>query len=344
MQLCDYEVSVAVGGSSHMRELVPLIFVICVSHAAACKFSFSKMRCVSNSTACQFRLRLGSPLCQPKASSASASAARQLLPVIDVAPFLRSGATAADRLEVAKAWDAAMSSMGLVQIIGHGVDSEAIDGLAESGRAFFEQSHEQKMESCLHKGYGFGGYVPQGVEAVARSTGASAPADVVENIVFSYRGDPELEATMPPEPPEFAPFVRRYWQQMEELTSSLMRLSALGLGLDEAHFATPFAHPKCNLRIAYYPPMDANVSRRPHGHRYGAHTDYTGFTILRQDPSVAGLEAQTVAGEWVTVPPRKDALVINAGDLIQVCIHTHTCTCMCSAEHTERMHLSTRAT
>jgi len=64
--------------------------------------------------------------------------------------------------------------------------------------------------------------------------------------------------------------------------------------------------------------MDANVSRRPHGHRYGAHTDYTGFTILRQDPRVAGLEAQTVAGEWVTVPPRKDALVINAGDLIQV--------------------------
>ena len=54
------------------------------------------------------------------------------------------------------------------------------------------------------------------------------------------------------------------------------------------------------------------------GHVTGAHTDYTGFTILRQDPSVSGLEAQTRDGEWHAVPPRPGGFVVNAGDLIQV--------------------------
>ena len=48
---------------------------------------------------------------------------------------------------------------------------------------------ERKMAYCLNKGYGSGGYVPSGVEAVSRSrtegAEAEAPPDLVENIVFS---------------------------------------------------------------------------------------------------------------------------------------------------------------
>lgn len=240
------------------------------------------------------------------------------LPIIDVAPFLRPDATAAERREVAQAWDAAMSSTGLAQIVGHGVDPTVIDRLVESANRFFELSAEQKMQSCLNKGYGFGGYVPQGVEAVGRSTGAEAPADIVENLVFSFGGDRTKESVMPSEPAQLEPAVQAYWEQMERLLRSLMELSASALGLKATHFSDVFRTPKCNLRLAYYPAMAAEAEKRPEGLRYGAHTDYTGFTILRQDTNVSGLQAQTADGEWVLVPPRADAFVINAGDLIQV--------------------------
>jgi isopenicillin N synthase-like dioxygenase len=88
--------------------------------------------------------------------------------------------------------------------------------------------------------------------------------------------------------------------------------------LPQGQFDAAYAEPKCNLRLAYYPPQDPDVSKRPGGQRYGAHTDYTGFTILRPDPSVSGLELQLASGEWIKVPPQPDALVVNAGDLIQV--------------------------
>ena len=57
-------------------QLVQLMVQLMV---AICEFSFSKMRCVSNTTACKFRLRLGSPLCQPKAPSTGAGAPGPLL-------------------------------------------------------------------------------------------------------------------------------------------------------------------------------------------------------------------------------------------------------------------------
>ena len=52
--------------------------------------------------------------------------------------------------------------------------------------------------------------------------------------------------------------------------------------------------------------------------RYRAHSDYTGFTILRPDPEIIGLEAQAADGVWISVPPRPGALIVNAGDLLQV--------------------------
>jgi len=53
--------------------------------------------------------------------------------------------------------------------------------------------------------------------------------------------------------------------------------------------------------------------------RYAPHTDYTGFTILRQDPEVSGLEVLHPTDEkWIPVPLVPNAFVVNAGDLIQV--------------------------
>ena len=87
------------------------------------------------------------------------------------------------------------------------------------------------MASCLHQGYGKGGFVPVGVEAVARSRpeGAGSAPDAVENIVLSHAGDPALESVMS-ELPTPQPSVAAYWAAMRALLGQLMQLSAKALG------------------------------------------------------------------------------------------------------------------
>ena len=51
--------------------------------------------------------------------------------------------------------------------------------------------------------------------------------------------------------------------------------------------------------------------------RNAAHTDFGGFTILRQDDAPGGLQVKAPDDRWVDVKPVGGALVINAGDLIQ---------------------------
>jgi isopenicillin N synthase-like dioxygenase len=239
------------------------------------------------------------------------------IPLVDISGFLSGDAAAA--AACACEWDAAMRQLGLVVITGHGVPAAAVEALYGSASAFFAQDRDEKMRHCLHTGYGSGGYVPPGVEAVARSTkeGTAAAADLVENIVFSHGGREGEEPVMPDRPAELRPGVQAYWEHMRALLLSLMRLSAAALTLDGGYFGEAYARPKLHLRLAHYPALPAAPDERPEGERYGAHTDYTGFTVLRQDPAVAGLQAQTRAGEWVGVPPVDGGLVVNAGDLIQ---------------------------
>ena len=246
--------------------------------------------------------------------------AEPAVPVVDIAAFLADPSSDA-AASVAAAWDAAFREYGIVYLTGHGVPEDATSELASSATTFFSQSDEAKMASCLHQGYGKGGFVPVGVEAVARSRpeGAGSAPDAVENIVFSHAGDPALESVMPSEPPTLQPSVAAYWAAMRALLGQLMQLSAKALGLPGAYFDAAFERPKCNLRLAHYPPMPADADERAPGVlRYGAHTDYTGFTILRPDPEIIGLEAQAADGVWISVPPRPGALIVNAGDLLQV--------------------------
>uniref|UniRef100_A0A7S0JJA6 Fe2OG dioxygenase domain-containing protein n=1 Tax=Calcidiscus leptoporus TaxID=127549 RepID=A0A7S0JJA6_9EUKA len=239
------------------------------------------------------------------------------LPLIDLAPFFSTDDAA--RLAVAAEWDAAMQDYGMATLVGHGLPQSVMQVLYDSALSFFTLPMERKMAYCLNKGYGSGGYVPPGVEAVSRSHAhAEAAPDLVENIVFS-KGGGDGETVMPSEPPSLSEDVQLYFSAASSLLHTLMNLSALALSLPSDYFAPHFAQPETHLRLAYYPPVGASPESRPSGSsRYGAHTDYTGFTILRQDPRVPGLEVQTVRGEWAAVAAVEGGLVVNAGDLIQV--------------------------
>ena len=101
------------------------------------------------------------------ASATSGLKTTSAFPLIDVS--LWSGDGSAASLDVERQWHDAFSTYGFCNIIGHGIDLDAQDALHRSALSYFRQPLSVKMRDCLNKGYGSGGYVPQGVEAVARS-------------------------------------------------------------------------------------------------------------------------------------------------------------------------------
>ena len=101
------------------------------------------------------------------------------------------------------------------------------------------------------------------------------------------------EETTKPKPPSMDDAGHAYHAALLKVLDALHRVTAAALGLEEDFFA-PFYAPaaKCSLRLAYYPPL-STTQQTSSAVRYGAHTDYTGYTILCQDDSDVGVEYAT---------------------------------------------------
>jgi isopenicillin N synthase-like dioxygenase len=121
----------------------------------------------------------------------------------------------------------------------------------------------------------------------------------------------------------------QYAKAAEGLGFELLKLITRSLGLPENHFIQYFEpHNTGRIRLNYYPPcpipsLALGVSR---------HRDYAALTVLLQDET-GGLQVRGKDGQWIGVKPRRDAFVINLGDLFQVisCSPLHPFEC-CSTE------------
>ena len=244
------------------------------------------------------------------------------IPTIDISPFLEV-ATAELVSEVVKQWKLAFENYGFCIITGHGVKPEIIENIYSKSLAFFHLGEEEKMKYCYGKGYGGGGYVPRGLESVSKSTGeeatAHAPPDLVESLEFvmgtvQEYGDVCLDDVIA----GYTEAMQTYFATLRQLLLQLMKLSAVALNLDPNFFTSSFEEPEIFLRMGYYPKLESAVK----GLRYGAHTDYNGFTILKTDDYLRpgkhhSLEVE-YKGEWLPVVAPKHGFVINAGDLIEL--------------------------
>lgn len=232
--------------------------------------------------------------------------------VIDLAGF-SSGRC---RHEVADQWREAFSTHGFAFVVGHSVPSGVIEELQKSAREFFAKPLcEKKRYSKPGEAAGFR---PCGDESVAKSRDPSvndAP-DLVES--FTVRkpiGSTQDYAVVPD---DLKHAIVPYAAALTEMLTTLMRITAVSLGLDEDFFADFYSpDPENHLRLASYPISKEHAATgRQLG--YGAHTDFTGFTILKQDDlHQRGLEV-LVEGDWVSVPPMRDAFLVNSADLIEV--------------------------
>ena len=234
----------------------------------------------------------------------------ETLPVIDIRD-LRSGATQ-------RAIDAACREWGFFQVVGHGIDERTLAALRREMRSFFSLPPSAK----------------HAIMRTAENPWGSYDRELTQRTrdwkqVYDY-GPPDGRAIVPQLPrelPGFAPAVARFYAECDALAFELVEVIAGNLGMPPGALDACFrpAHTSF-LRLNYYPPCPKPT--RPTGLaavREGylgvnPHTDSGALTLLLQDEQ-PGLEVFH-DGQWCLVEPRRDALVVNIGDIVQVWSNT----------------------
>ena len=101
---------------------------------------------------------------------------------------------------------------------------------------------------------------------------------------------------------------------MERLVGDLMRVVALGLGIDEHFFDDKIDKHITAMRLNFYP--EVKEPPKPGQLRGGEHTDYGLLTILNGENVPGGLQVQTRKGQWIDVETDPSNFVCNIGDLL----------------------------
>ncbi|MDB5956204.1 2-oxoglutarate and iron-dependent oxygenase domain-containing protein [Ramlibacter sp.] len=238
------------------------------------------------------------------------------VPVLDLAPFLQGGP--GERRAVAHSFGQAMEEAGFVTVIGHGVPQSLVHGTYRCMRDFFALPEPDKLRHTAPEQTKGRGYLPMKIESVAATLDGRTPPDLCEALVFASlqreRAGAGVPNLWPQQPPQLPVCVNAYFDAMLTLSRQLMQLAALALELPQDWFDAMYAQPALTLRFVNYP--DQEQLPEPGQLRYGAHHDYGGLTILRQDHAPGGLQVCDRAGQWHDAPPHPGGLVLNVGDLM----------------------------
>jgi isopenicillin N synthase-like dioxygenase len=248
------------------------------------------------------------------------------VPVIDLSGFVDGDRRR--RRELGEQIDRACREVGFFTVVGHGVDEATVEALRTSARAFFDAPLEDRLAVAMPEpGYPYG-YNPLQAEALNRSIGGEAQADLKETFnvgpidppprPLAEMADPDERAVYAPNlwpaaVPSLRPAVEAYYRSMADLAATLMEAFAVALGLDDRIFDDLIDAHGSALRLAHYPALD--VAPPPGQFRAGAHTDYGTLTILWTDGE-PGLQVQAPDGSWLDVEPVDGGLIVNLGDLM----------------------------
>jgi isopenicillin N synthase-like dioxygenase len=117
------------------------------------------------------------------------------------------------------------------------------------------------------------------------------------------------------DPLAFREVTTQYHRAMTALACDLLKVIALGLGLEEDWFADFAKEPIATLRLLRYPPQEPDADEFARG--IDAHTDFGAITLLLQD-SPGGLQVfDKPTSAWIDVVPTPGALVVNLGNQLE---------------------------
>ncbi|CAN0878303.1 Gibberellin 3-beta-dioxygenase 1 [Linum grandiflorum] len=201
---------------------------------------------------------------------------------------------------------------GVFQVVNHGVPTEVVDHMEKNvGGEFFGLPMHEKLKAARS---------PDGVSGFGLARISSFFPKLMWSEGFTLVGSPaeHFEKVWPQDYKQFCDIVEGYEKEMQKLASRLMDLilGSLGITTQDLNWDRPVSSSSSSaaIQLNHYPACpdpDQAMGLAPH-------TDSTLVTILHQNDT-SGLQVLRDGGaQWVTVPPIKDALVVNAGDLLHI--------------------------
>lgn len=215
----------------------------------------------------------------------------------------------------------ATHDVGFFYLVGHGVDETLMDDLLAASREFFALSEEQKFAVENVKSPQFRGYTRVGGELTEGKTDWREQIDVGPErpVVDNAAGLADywrLEGPnqWPDAVPQLRDLVNEWNDKLSAVSLRLLRAWAQALGAPEDVFDHAFAEkPFPQLKIVRYP-GESNLEPKQ---GVGAHRDGGVLTLLMVEPGKGGLQVD-FQGEWVDVPPKPGAFVVNIGEMLEL--------------------------
>ncbi|MBV9824752.1 MAG: isopenicillin N synthase family oxygenase [Alphaproteobacteria bacterium] len=242
------------------------------------------------------------------------------IPVLDVGPFLAGtqGAEAPLAREVART----CADTGFLVVANHGIAQELPARVFEVAAKFFARPEDDKL--ALKVGDLNIGYLPFGGQVVRHSpVNKNTKPNFSESFYITRDRAPDHPDIVskkrliglnrwPADMPELRAATTAYYAAMEAMTTRLVPLFALALGLPEGYFDEAFAEPNGTIRLIHYPPQ-----QDPGDNEFGfaPHTDNNFITFLAQS-ALPGLEVRTAEGEWIRPPAIPGTFVVNTGAML----------------------------
>jgi isopenicillin N synthase-like dioxygenase len=244
------------------------------------------------------------------------------VPLLDIGDFV--GGSPEVKARVARQFDQTCRDIGFLVLIGHGVPPSIREAAFRVMREFFVQPEAAKREVAATPDR-VRGWRAFGATALARTRGDDTPSDLMERFTIGPYDRPKADQLRLAQSflaenrwatniSDFEPTMKVYFQQLERLADTIMRIAALALELPENFFVPFFDRHITVLITNYYPRSTATPLAGQQ--RAGRHTDYNAVTILAPDPYAGGLQVEVSEGEWQDVPQVPESFVINIGDLM----------------------------
>ena len=219
--------------------------------------------------------------------------------------------------DIESAFFKAYSEVGFAYLVGHGIDPELRAAVFEMTKGFHALSEAEKR--CVEVDHTHRGYIPMNASTDVNSTLADVTKPNQSASFMMMREDavvdPDIYLSGPNKWPELDGFrktLERYNGAMCALADRMMRIALAALEVDDQAMEM-FAPPTTWLRLLHYPPMPDSSPDDLYGS--APHTDFGALTFLATD-DVGGLQVLSPKGDWIDVPPRADAFVVNVGDML----------------------------
>ncbi|EFX04924.1 thymine dioxygenase [Grosmannia clavigera kw1407] len=242
------------------------------------------------------------------------------IPIIDFAPLLSGRSD--DAAAVGRAVYEAFRDFGFAYLSNHGFPQDTIDEAFSWSARFFALPQATK-EIAPHppQGCGIG---REKLSQMVFDHAAIGELRKVPDYKELFEMGREDDIAMPniwlPEEmlPGFKLFFLKFYEKCYVLELQLLRVIALGMGLDGRYFWNYHTNKDNQIRLLHYPPVEEAHVRRGKMERCASHTDYGTMTLLFQD-TVGGLEVEDIheKGKFNPAPPVPGTVLVNIGDFLQ---------------------------